>query len=347
MAKCLSVGITGIQDMGLNGDQIEALSELLEENKLPLRITGYIHDTGPTWDHVLVEDTRAFGDNQFTLAGLKLFADGALGSRGALLLDPYSDDPENRGVQITTKEQITNECIRAIKENLQVCVHAIGDSAVRLVLDAYEAAIVRTGAKDHRLRVEHSQIISPEDIPRFAELGIVPSMQPTHCTSDMYWAEARLGPERIKGAYAWHTMLKTGVQLPFGSDFPVEHPDPLAGIYAACTRQDKNGIPSSAEDIRMHFDLAPDSNIQPAMYEHGWYGNECISRLDAIRGFTSWAAFAARQERLVGTLEPDTYADFIITATDLSSCDARELLKTNIEAAYVGGVQRYELSSGQ
>lgn len=343
--ECLSVGITGVHDMGVNGDQIAALKQMITDNALPFRITAYVDGLGEAWDEVRKSEERVFGDRQLVLAGLKLYADGALGSRGALLLEPYSDDPGNRGVQIISEDKLTHETVRALDAGLQVCVHAIGDSAVRLVLNAYERAQAQTKATGIPLRIEHVQAVDPADMPRFAQLGIIPSMQPTHCTSDMYWAEARLGPVRIKSAYPWKTLLKSGCLLPFGSDFPVEHPDPLAGIYAACTRQDKDGRPATAADIEQYFSPAGNSSAQKDRYENGWYGAERLSRGEALMGFTRWAADAAQRKgdpAPFGTLIPKNYADFIVTTVNLETCPPAELLSRQVVATYVGGKQVYK-----
>jgi predicted amidohydrolase YtcJ len=344
--RCLEYGITGVHDMGVNASKIRAIKSMIAQDKFPFRVTAYIDGRGDEWEQLLADDERIFGEMQLILAGLKMYADGALGSRGALLLEPYEDDPGNIGVQISSESDITKETIRAIGQGLQVCVHAIGDSANRLVLNAYEVAIRQTGAKNHGLRIEHCQVLHPDDVARFSALGVIPSMQPTHCTSDMYWAESRLGPNRVTGAYIWKSLLETGVLLPFGSDFPVEHPNPIDGIYAACTRKDKEGKPSEQSHIENDFNLSQSSTIRPKQYEHGWFGDEALSRIDALKGFSSSAARVVKQEKYFGTLSTGSYADFFVIDVDLSSCSDEALLNSAVYETWVGGQIQYSKSEG-
>jgi predicted amidohydrolase YtcJ len=200
---------------------------------------------------------------------MKLYADGALGSRGALLLSPYSDDPKNSGLPVRTREYLTRFAGLAVENGFQVCTHAIGDEGNRVILDVFEEVQKDKLSEDLRLRIEHAQVLAPSDIPRFAKLGVIASMQPTHATSDMDWAEERIGPERIKGAYAWRKLLNQDARIAFGSDFPVEGTNPLWGVYAAVTRQDHKGWPES-----------------------GWHPEEKLSVEEALRCFTIEAAFA-------------------------------------------------------
>jgi hypothetical protein len=190
---------------------------------------------------------------------------------------------------------------------------------------------------DPRLRIEHAQILAPEDIPRFKELGVLPCMQPTHCTSDMYWAEARVGASRVRGAYAWRSLLETGVIIPGGSDFPVESPNPLLGIYAAVTRQDRFGRPRNAEDLRGEFQLSAEGVRDPGAFEGGWYASQKMTRIEAVRAFTSWAAYAGFQERVLGSLEKGKLADFVILSKDIFKVPAEEILTTVVEETHVGG----------
>ena len=179
--------------------------------------------------------------------------------------------------------------------------------------------------------------LSPEDIPRFKQLEVLPSMQPTHCTSDMYWAEARLGSKRIRGAYAWRSLLNTGVVIPAGSDFPVESPNPFFGIYAACTRQDKNGIPKNIDDVRKYFQPPADGYSDTAAFINGWYASEKMTREEAVRGFTTWAAYAAFEENLKGSLERGKLADFIVISKDIFRCPAIEIPAIQVESTVLGG----------
>jgi len=244
--------------------------------------------------------------------------DGALGSRGAALLADYSDDPGNVGLLRESPETFTPKVVRAFQCGFQVNTHAIGDRGNRVVLDAYEHALRTLGRTVGRHRIEHAQIVALEDIPRFAELGVIASMQPTHATSDMYWAEDRVGPERIRGGYAWRSFLESGARLAFGSDFPVEQVDPLLGFYAAVTRQDAEGWP-----------------------EGGWYPEQRLTREEALRAFTLDAAYAAFQEDDLGSIEPGKYADFVILSQDLMTVPAEEILSTEVVATYLGGQQVY------
>ncbi|MEK7749211.1 MAG: amidohydrolase family protein, partial [Bacteroidota bacterium] len=272
---------------------------------------------------------------------LKLYIDGALGSRGAALIEPYSDDPDNRGLTMSSDEDLTKAVEDALTHGFQVCTHAIGDRGNNIVLNVYEAALKRHSVPDHRLRVEHAQVLERGDIPRFKQLGVLPSMQPTHCTSDMYWAEARLGARRVRGAYAWRSLLQTGVVIPGGSDFPVEDPNPLLGIYAAVTRRDRQGRPLSAEQVRAQFQLSPDGLADSTVFNDGWYGNEKMTREEAVKSFTRWAAFAEFAERLKGSLEKGRLADFVVFSDDVMKVPAKDLPGISVEMTVVGGETVY------
>ncbi|MDH7515897.1 MAG: amidohydrolase, partial [Bacteroidota bacterium] len=338
---CLAAGIGCAHDMGLTETDIAILVAEAEAGALPFRLVGYIDGTGSAWEDLLRTGRRTYGDDRFTLAGLKMYADGALGSRGALLLADYEDDPGNRGIAVSSGEDIAHEAARALRAGLQVCVHAIGDSANRLVLDAYERALREAGPARFPLRIEHVQVLDEADLLRFAALGVVPSVQPSHCTSDMYWAEARLGPRRVRGAYRWRSLLLSGAFTAGGSDAPVERPDPIQGIYAACTRRDAAGRPSSQQDITEHFVLPAGTAPNPDRYADGWYGTERVSRIEAIRMFTGWAARAAGMDDILGSLEAGKYADFVVLSKDISSVPDQEILQTEILATYIGGKIRH------
>jgi predicted amidohydrolase YtcJ len=248
---------------------------------------------------------------RLTIRSVKLYADGALGSRGAALLAPYSDDPGNTGLMIATPQHIQDVATRGRAASFQINAHAIGDRGVRNVIDAYANAGV--AAKD-RFRIEHLQVIALDDVPRLVKHGIIGSMQPTHATSDMYWAEARLGAERAKGAYAWRTVLNAGGRLALGSDFPVEDVNPFFGLLAAVTRQDQKGWPAG-----------------------GWHPTERLTLAEAIRGFTSDAAYAAFEENSRGTIEVGKLADLTIVEGDLFAMPANDLHKTKVRYTVVGG----------
>jgi predicted amidohydrolase YtcJ len=253
------------------------------------------------------------------IRAIKLYADGALGSRGAALLDPYSDDPRNSGLLVSAPEHIRDVATRALAAGFQVNTHAIGDRGNRVVLDAYERALATHPTADHRFRIEHAQVLSPDDIPRFAELGVIPSMQASHQTSDMYWAGTRLGPARLLGAYAWRALLNTGVVIPNGSDFPVEQVNPLISFHSAVSRQDAHDWPPG-----------------------GWYPEQRMTREEALRAMTIWPAYAAFEERVLGSLTPGKYADFVLLDQDIMRVPAELILKTQVVATYVGGKPVYE-----
>ncbi|HET7437579.1 MAG TPA: amidohydrolase [Thermoanaerobaculia bacterium] len=305
-------GLTELHDAGADDDTIRAVRELIDEKRFPIRV--YIMLSGD--DEALLQKWFAVGPlmnygDRLTVRSVKLYADGALGSRGAALLEPYSDDPGNRGLLITKTERMTDVARRALAAGFQVNTHAIGDRGTRNVLDAYEAANVHP---EQRFRIEHLQVISPPDVPRLIQRGIIASMQPTHATSDMDWAEQRLGPTRIHDAYAWQTVLKNGGRLALGSDFPVEDVNPFFGLYSAVTRQHQNGMPAG-----------------------GWQPEQRLSFAEALRGFTSDAAYAAFEEGSRGTIEVGKLADFTIVETL-----ADPLWKTKVRATVVGGEVVYE-----
>jgi hypothetical protein len=249
--------------------------------------------------------------------GVKLIADGALGSRGAALLADYSDAPGERGQMVLDERQLSERISICSKHGLQPAVHAIGDRANRTVLDVYETMeTVNPAARDLRPRIEHAQVVAPGDFERFARLGVIASVQPTHATSDMGWAEARLGKDRVRGAYAWRTLLKAGVHLAGGSDFPVEDESPLLGVYAAVTRQDVKGKPPG-----------------------GWYPEEGLGRAEALRLFTADAAYAEFAEKRRGRIEPGFDADFTVLDRELFApgTPASEMLKAKVVMTVVGG----------
>ena len=239
-------------------------------------------------------------------------ADGALGSRGAALHEPYCDDPGNTGLVLMDGAEVERLTLEALGLGFQVCVHAIGDRANTLVLDAFERALARTPRPDHRLRVEHAQILTDRDVPRFARLGVLPSMQATHCTSDMAWAAERLGPERLRGAYAWRSLLATGIVIAGGSDFPVESPNPFHGIHAAVTRR-------------------------PRGDGKGWQPEQRMTRDEAVRSFTTWNAFASRQESELGSLEVGKQADVVVLSDDVFTCAEARIAEIRPVLTLIGG----------
>jgi len=241
-------------------------------------------------------------------------ADGALGSRGAALLEPYSDDPGNTGLITTPPERIRSVAVRALKAGFQVNVHAIGDRANRMVLDQFEAALREVPTADHRFRIEHAQILRYQDIPRFAELDVIPSMQGSHQTSDMYWVPNRLGWARAQGAYAWRSLLNTGVIIPNGSDFPVEAVNPLISFHSFVTRQDADNFPPG-----------------------GWFPEQRTTRQEALWSMTLWPAYAAFMENESGTLTAGKYADFVVLDRDIMAVAPEAVLGTHVLLTVLGG----------
>ncbi len=305
-------GLTEMHDAGADGETIRAVRALIDEHRFPIRIyTMLSGDNRPLLDQWFKSGPLIDYGKRLTIRSIKLYADGALGSRGAALLAPYSDDPKNTGLLLTKPEVIGAIAKEARAHGFQVNTHAIGDRGVDLTINEYEAAGVTP--KD-RFRVEHYQVAAPKEFARIARDGIIASMQPTHATSDMPWAERRLGAERIKGAYAWRTVLNSGARLALGSDFPVEDVNPFFGIYSAVTRQDQSGNP-------------PD----------GWFPDQRLTLAEAIRGFTSDAAYAAFQESSRGTIEPGKLADFTIVDGDFFAAPASTLFKTKVRWTIVGG----------
>ncbi len=313
----LAVGITGVHDAGINKTEAEVYMSMADDNELGMRIYAMLSDTGPNLD-AFAEPIRGYGNDHLDIASVKLYSDGALGSRGAAMIEPYDDDPENRGLPFYTQQQLDEFVRKANSKGFQVGIHAIGDLGNSMALDAFERA---QGGKPSPLRnrVEHAQIIALDDIPRFSELGVIASMQPVHATSDMNMAEDRVGPQRIKGGYAWRRLLDSGAVIASGSDFPVELPDPFHGLYAAVARQDRAGLP-----------------------EGGWYADQALTRAEALHSFTLAAAYAAHQEDRFGSLERGKWADFIVVDRDYFEIPASEIDDIRILQTWVGGKLVYE-----
>jgi predicted amidohydrolase YtcJ len=310
MTECARQGLTAVDDAGVDAGDIDAYRKLAQLGQMPTRIYALILGPGPYMDTWLNRAPES-GD-YLTIRAIKLVSDGALGSRGAALLAPYSDDPGNRGLAILDRATIQAVAEKAVAHGFQVATHAIGDGANHTVLEAYAVAL--RGANDRRFRVEHAQVVAPGDFAAFAKYSILASMQPTHATSDMPWAADRLGPERVKGAYAWQTLTRLGVHVPFGSDFPVESPNPLRGFYAAITRQDKDGHPPG-----------------------GWFPDQRMTREEALRAFTIEGAYAAFAENSRGSLEPGKFADFVILSTDIMTATPDQIYNARVTKTVVGG----------
>ncbi len=316
-------GLTGAHDAGASATVLDIYEELGKAGQLDFRLYAMI--SGGRDESAEVEKWFARGPQSGLYGGtlwvrsVKLYADGALGSRGAALLDPYTDDPHNNGLLVSPPEFIQEIATKALKAGFQVNTHAIGDRGNRVSLDAYEAALKAVPTADHRFRIEHAQILNYADITRFATLGVIPSMQASHQTSDMYWAGRRLGVERLPGAYAWRALLDAGVVIPNGSDFPVEQVNPLISFHAAFSRQDAENWPPG-----------------------GWYPEQRMTRDEALKSITIWPAYAAFQEKELGSLSPGKYADFVVLDQDIMRIPAELVLRTRVLSTWVGGRAVYE-----
>ena len=320
IAEANKWGLIGIHDAGASRNTIDIYESLAREGRYSLRnyvlISG---DSGSVNHYFRVGPRNALYDGHLWVRAIKLYADGALGSRGAALLAPYSDDPDNTGLLVTAPAELQRIATTALRRGFQIGVHAIGDRGNRVVLDAYDAALKAVPTADHRFRIEHAQVISAADIPRFAKMGVIPSMQASHQTSDMRWAEARVGPERIKGAYAWRSLLNTGVVIPNGSDFPVEEVNPLISFHSAVSRQDATNWPPN-----------------------GWYPDQAMTRDEALKAMTIWPAYAGFQEKSMGSITPGKYADFVILDRDIMVIPAADILGTRVISTWIGGKPVYQ-----
>lgn len=316
-------GVTSFHDAGAPAEDIKIYKELLASGELTTRLYVLLDGNDKALlDAYFAKGPKLLGKDTLTIRSIKLYADGALGSRGAALLEPYADEPQNSGVVIDDEEKIYRIAKTALEKGFQVGTHAIGDRGNRLVLNAYERAFKDNpaAAKDARFRIEHAQILDEADIPRFAALGVIASMQATHATSDMPWAAARLGEGRAKeGAYVWQKLLKSGARFANGSDAPVESANPLWGLYAAVTRQDHQGQPAG-----------------------GWMPEERLSIDQAIESFTKGAAYAGFAESKTGTLAKGRKADLVMLSQDVTKIAPKEILATKAVLTIMGGRVTYQ-----
>ena len=311
-----ALGLTGVHDAGIDLIEAEVLIAMAEDGELDLRVYAMLRGTGENLDNfgepLLAEANDSLRD-RLEIRAVKVYADGALGSRGAAMIEPYSDDAENRGLPFWTQEELERMVLKANDSGFQMAVHAIGDLGNRMAIDAFEAADP-DGTSPLRNRIEHAQIIALEDIERIAPLGLIASVQPIHATSDMNMAEDRVGPERIKGGYAWRRLLDAGAVVASGSDFPVELPNPFYGLHAAVTRQSRDNLPAA-----------------------GWYAGQAMSREEALHSFTLAAAYAAHQEQRLGSLEPGKWADFIIVDRNYFEIPGSEIDDIVVLETWIGG----------
>ena len=308
-------GLTSVHDAGVSLAELAIYEDMARSPDYSLRHYIMIQpDDSSLATFFRRGPQRGIDNGRLWITSIKALADGALGSRGAALLEPYTDDPKATGLIRVSPERLLDVATRALRHGFQVNTHAIGDRGNRMVLDAYEKALATVPTGDHRFRIEHAQIIHSDDIPRFAQLGVIPAMQSSHQTSDMYWAGNRLGQSRLLGSYAWRSLLNTGVIIANGSDFPVELVNPLISFHAAFSRQDAKNWPVG-----------------------GWLPQEKMTRDEALKSMTIWAAYAGFMEKDVGSLEPGKLADFVILDQDIMQIPAELVLSTTVLATYVGG----------
>jgi len=310
---CLRVGLTGLHEMGVDARTIAVYRRLIDAGRFPLRLRAAINGPGRTWQLWRPSGPEQRYGERLSVGAIKLYADGALGSRGAALLEPYADDPGNAGLELAAGADLERWSRDAVAAGFQVCVHAIGDRGNRTVLDVFERVLADHPDEDLRLRVEHAQILARADLPRFRALGVIPSMQPTHCTSDMAWVEQRLGSERSRLAYAWRSLIDSGVVIAGGSDFPVESPNPMLGISAAVTRQ------------------------RPGVAGSGWRPEQRMTRREAVNAFSRWAAYAGFDEAVTGSIEPGKYADLVVLDRDIYTCAPEEIAGARVLLTVSGG----------
>jgi predicted amidohydrolase YtcJ len=319
--RALAAGLSGVHDAGISPIEVDAYQELERDGRLKIRIYGMASPPGGG-EAAFVRDTKPIRHEpgrRFELRAIKLFIDGAMGSRGALLFEPYADDPGNFGLQLITPETLLETTKAALANGWQVCTHAIGDRGNAQVLDAYDAALAAVPtARDPRLRVEHAQVVRRQDVPRFRELGVIVSMQPAHAGTDQRWADARLGPERVQGAYAWSWFRDDGVRLALGSDFPVEIVSPFWGLYAAVTRQNERGEPAA-----------------------GWYPQHRLTLEQALAGHTAGSAHAGFAEDRLGVLRPGLEADLTVVDRDLFQVEPAAIREPRVLATIIAGETVY------
>jgi predicted amidohydrolase YtcJ len=313
--NCFAVGLTTVDDCGLPYTMVSTIASLQHKGDRKMRMYLMLADKEENYEYLFKRG--AYKTPSLNVRAFKVYADGALGSRGACLLKPYSDKPGWNGFLLSSKAHFEEVAKKIAANGFQMCTHAIGDSANRVILKVYADAL--KGKNDKRWRIEHSQIVSPQDVKYFGEYSIIPSVQPTHATSDMAWAISRLGRERLKSGYAYKDLMKQNGWIPLGTDFPVENINPMYTFYAAVVRKDLKGSPAT-----------------------GFQMNNALSRTEALRGMTIWAAKANFEEKEKGSIEVGKYADFVILDKDIMKVDGSELPNVKVVKTYINGVKVYE-----
>lgn len=313
-ANCFAVGLTSVHDCGLDFKVVELIEAIQKSGELKMRMNIMLSDAKENFDYAFKRGK--IKTDLLNVSSFKVYADGALGSRGASLLQPYSDKPGWSGFLLSSPEHFDSVANIIYEKGWQMCTHAIGDSGNRTMLKIYAKYL--KGKNDLRWRIEHAQVVNENDFHFFGDYNIIPSVQPTHGTSDMYWAGDRLGDARVKGAYAYQQLLKENNWIPLGTDFPVEDISPFKTFFAAVVRQDAKGFPAG-----------------------GYQMENALTREETLRGMTTWAAKASFEEKQKGSLEKGKFADFIILDTDLMNCPAADILKTKVVATYSGGKKVY------
>ncbi len=311
-------GLTSVHDAGVASDTLAVYKALAQEGKMPIRVYAMVAAGTKGFEQILAKGPYHDSSGKLDIASVKISSDGALGSRGAALIHDYSDKKGHKGLLLYSNQELARLIEQVMSAGFQVNTHAIGDNANKLVLDNYQKFIAKTGTQSLRHRIEHAQVLQLEDIPRFAELNVIASMQATHATSDKNMAEDRLGSERIKGAYAWRKLLDSGAIIAAGSDFPIESANPFFGLHASVTRQDHQNLP-----------------------EQGWYADQAMTMTEALKSFTTDAAYSAAQEQQIGQLKPGMKADFILIDKNIFNVAPSSVWQTKVNQTWIDGQRVY------